>query len=269
MPRVFVYALLWLGAILAGCASPEGEPVAPEPLEAPAIVGKSPTLLVVWVLDEGLRPLPGAVVAFPEKALTVPLSQLGTAQVEGIEAGPELVRASHVGYFPGQVLADVVDGGTTEIKLILSADPAYIPPRIDVASYQGFIEGTEMEFCCSSGGDTFYMDCQCVFSRDNTPGLRSHVIEVVWDDSIEKPVGEPTRFRMLLETRETFDWFIAEGPSPLRVEVPVDAFSSTDTEDYTLYVYPEEDWVHWQQPFEVFWTLFVEQDAPDGWSVAG
>ncbi len=269
MARILLFTLVWLGAAMAGCTSQDIDSLAQEPDQVPAVVGESPTLLVVWVFDDDLLPLREAVVVLPEKRLTMPLGKESAAFVEGIEAGPELVRATNIGYLPGQVLVQVAEGGTTEVKLILSKDPAYIPPRIDVASFQGFIDGTETQICCSSGPDTFYMDCECVFSRDNTPGLRSHVIEIVWEDSLEKPVGDASKFRLLLETTETFDWFIAEGPSPLRVEVPADRFSSTDTDNYTLYVYPEEDWVHWQQPFEVFWTMFVERDAPDGWSVAG
>ncbi|MGB0653636.1 MAG: carboxypeptidase-like regulatory domain-containing protein [Thermoplasmatota archaeon] len=261
-------------ALLAsGCLGEEAAPSTAENLEldgTPAalqVLGDEPTALEVWVLDEALYPIPGGRVILPEADRTATTDADGKARFEGLEPGPEIVEVRVVGMVEASALAFVEPRGTTSLNLILQPDPTYIAPAITTIAFEGFIEGTETGFTAGSGDDTFYNDCQCVFQREGEQGIKAHVIEIVWEDSVEKPVGDPREFRFLLDSREsTFDWFVAQGPSPLQVTVPIQAFEHADGPLWELMVYMEEDWVRYQQPFQVFWTTFVETDVPDGWS---
>lgn len=145
LPAVLLSCLL-AGAVLAGCSGSD-PPSADQPDDAAFDdlgLAASETTGVIRgvVVDEAIRPVPGATVSLSGGAAKDTTSNAeGLFGFADLEPGPYFVRVEKAGFVAAQASAEVVAGVSEPeiLKVLLTADPSTVP-YVSTYVFDGFIE---------------------------------------------------------------------------------------------------------------------------------
>ena len=220
------------------------------------------------VVDEAIRPVPGALVALAaDPTVNATVDDAGVFLLGDLEPGLQVLSVSAAGFFPIQTSVDVAAGETSRVKVQLPVD-ARPQPYHDTVKLDGFMQawagiGQFVIEVVVDGGSGL---CNCRIQVQPTGNVSDFVIEAFWEESTPDPAGlaefylsvseEPGGF---LETDYCY--------SPCRMQISADAV------DYAGGVVEArldgaDAWVSYQQQFTLFVTTFYNGEAPDDWSIA-
>lgn len=132
--------------LLAGCAGPAAKKGEADPidfseldLETTATTG----IIRGVVVDDAIRPLPGATVSLRgAEGLSRQTSDSGAFGFDGLEPGAYFLDVSKPGYLPVQQSVDVVAGVAEPpiAKVLLAVDASFVAPFYNQFVFDGFME---------------------------------------------------------------------------------------------------------------------------------
>lgn len=265
--------LLLFAAATAGCLADDSgsrpEPADPGPARLPDVFGT--------VHDQDRTPLPGVTVSLFELGRTAVTGPNGTFGFDNVtEDATFLVLAQKDGYLSASQDIQMIPGFKVRVNLSLS-EIAGLDQVLTVDEHRGILECQTAVTGAVGDGPT---DCPNTETRYDTwevgtfDRLKSAVLEVFWDRS----TGSTGHLAVQVEGR-TDDGFIllgeAEGESPLRVELDAEDLQDVDERlRFMIFAAPDETGgpvaagTAFQQTFEAFTSLFYNQPAEEGYSIA-
>lgn len=268
-------AVLLLSSLLAGCS---GAPSVPAEVliesKPPEEVHSNDTVAAVFtpspktrghiagvVVDEAVRPIPGARVVLPGLDLERTTDRDGSFGFVDLHPGPYFITVNATGYFDAEAVLHVGEDEFTRAKVILTAMPPPEPFRVQF-NFEGYTDLTSDPYI----GFPFCNACDFDFYLDR-PGLQAIVLEAVYDGT----VAEGTGFRYYFYDDEAYYYDGASGSTanPMRVEVR-DEDLTPEEDHFWLSLEPESLVPEQSKRFKVFVTAFYNEPPPAGWSfVAG
>ena len=274
-----VVALALVATTLAGCSEPEAA-AGPPALEL-AEVDNSVTRGSISgvVVDEAIRPIAGVNLTLLGPQLTVASNEGGQFIFEDLDPGLYTVSAAPLTAADGrlflgiQTTAEVVAGQTAKVRMVLPPDPTPQPYHTIYKwdAYDevnaGIVDGGYEIVRTGFANDTLPPLCdQCAFFFHPEGPAHTFLFEAVWEESIEDPTDGETSYYWVLEDVEgEADYSDDYCTSPCYV--PIDATPYANVTTLSISVYPDEDWVAYQQRWQMFMTVWYLAPPPEGWSV--
>ena len=264
---------------LAGCSGGPGVPAGiPHGDGGEAL----PTLHGV-VVDEAIRPLPGALVRFlGEDGVGAVTDQDGAYAIHRPtgRAHAVLVSASKPGYLARTQQVQVSGQLSAKLGFMLEADPTLVP-RLDILENEGLVRCSA---AVAAGGEQWGADCPgdrrdeddklpaWMWDINPTPGLAGAVVEVYW----EPQTAAASRLHAWLKVPMAGGQggeVVAEatGTAPLRLEVPQHVAEAMPRwTAIRLHVELAEGdggtpGAALEQPYTAFASLFYVDPAPPGY----
>lgn len=266
---------------LAGCSGGPGIP-AGIPLDAGG--DPLPTLHGI-VVDEAIRPLPGALVRFlgedDVSAVTDEVGEYAIHEPTG-RAHAVLVSASKPGFLPRTQQVQVSGHLSAKLGFVLEADPSVVP-RVDVLQERGSL-GCRATVAAYPGGfdcspclyDCDFADSEYMWPINPTPGLAGVVVEVHWEalTPASAHLTAAVRAPVLGGPDGSFGEVVAEatGTSPLVLQIPEDVARAMPrwSAIYLLVGLADDQGdvpagLAQDQSFDAFASLFYVDPAPPGY----
>ncbi len=263
--------------LLAGCAgtregTSEGAKGNSSDAAHPAVSTSTGAIAGV-VVDEAIRPLANVSVSLEAAELVALTDAAGLFAFEGLAPGSYVLTANATaGFLAAQTTVAVQAGKVAKTRIVLPTDPTPRPHHTTL-SFDGFEEAGDGHFSWTVDyvqaliNQSLVRTCTCYFVIEPEGPVETFVIEAVWQDSIPSPAG-PTDYYWGIDTGDAMNAESGHFASPGRTAVAGEAYDNAA--HIGVGVYTTEEWVTFQQKFEVFVTLFYLTAAPDGWSfVAG
>ena len=265
-----VAAALLMGVLLAGCSGggpdqPGGLTVGGRSVSVSAAPQAGKGAIAGVVVDEAIRPVAGAEVAVAGEALARS-GEDGVFVLDALEPGSIVLTVSAAGYLTVQTSADVVAGGTANVRVLLPRDLRPQPYRVTY-SHDGFMQawGGIAHYFVEDAvpGGTAACDCRVHFPLE--PNATMLVYEAYWDDVVPDPAEQAE-----------FYWVVDQGDGPGNDEgyctSPCVQRVSLRDYDRSVETYARLDgadaWPAAQQKFQLFVTVWANGEAPPDWTVA-
>jgi hypothetical protein len=265
--RVLAIALLLAAIVLAGCTggsagddTPEGLPDVKPTEEGKGAIGGV-------VVDEAIRPIPGAVVSLTSLSLNVTTGDEGTFSWSDLEPGTYFISVRAPRFISVQSSAEVVAGETSFVRVQLAADTSPLPYQ---ETYQktGFMQawGGIGQFVIENQQDNGSALCDCRLYFTPVGSLSAAIYEAFWEWTVPDPANQAELYYVVEQLEGDAD---ESGYcySPCNVHIGGDSFTP-NVQAYARLDGPDL-WVAYNQQFELFVTLFYNGDAPSGWTIAG
>lgn len=235
----------------------------------PTLAGKGAISGVV--VDDAIRPIAGANVTLGANLKTVRSDASGRFAFDDVDPGFTVLRANAAGFFAVQATADVKAGETSKVRVQLLADRSPQPYHITTKFHgfvqlwagiaQFFVEDAYSVFVDPKG--TPFCDCNYYFTADQN--LTGMVFEAVWTDSIAHPGGQgDNEFYALVGQADSNMFESNYCASPCRYDVALTDYKQ-GAQTKALLQGPDE-YVTFQQEYDMFITLFYRQAQPKDWS---
>jgi hypothetical protein len=269
-------ALATLALLLAGCASHaggddgvhlgDGSMVALKDVA----VGEATGSITGVVVDEAIRPVAGANVTGQGTAATRTDAQ-GLFTLAGLQPGLHTLRVNATGFLAVQSTAEVKAGEVAKVRVVLPADltPKPYHTTLKFDAYDEVGQGT-VDFAIDLVARDFANGtippqcdrCYFYFQADSKPA--TILIEAAWTDSVPDLAENATEYYWSLDGLDSGDYTSDYCYSPCHAPVPGDTLPKDLS--FGLSISPDEDWVTYEQEWQVFVTLFYREPAPAGWS---
>lgn len=271
--RGIALAVLFLGALLAGCSGGPNVPAEvlieskpPEEIhsgeQAPAVFTPSPKTrghIAGVVVDEAIRPIAGAQIRLPGLDLARTSDRDGAFGFVDLHPGPYFITVNATGYHLAEAVLQVSEDKFTRAKVVLKSVPPPDPYRVQT-SFEGFADITAdpvfgVSYFCTACDFDFYLD---------RPGLDTVVLEAVMESSTE---GSGFYYEFYSEgARYSSSSQYGSSGNPLRIEVR-DGDLDPGEDHFNLRLDPRSFPVPEQsRRFQVFVTAFYNEAPPVGWS---
>lgn len=276
--RVWLLASL---VVLAGCADApaeddnsvdlgDGSSVTFDDVETSDTLGA----ITGVVVDDTITPAVGVTVRIVNGPVTT-TDEGGVFVFEGLEPGVYFLEVNGTGYGPVQTTADVQAGEVTKMRVILPRDTSKQPYH-DTRQFAWFdsVGVTLVDFIIDLTDDAFLGDAlpdacdECKFEFESDGAVETFVIEAVWQDQVDHPLGATSFYWNLASTEDWGDYEDDYFQSPGVVHVGDNRWGNIT--QYTVSMSADETWITLDQRAEMFVTMFYVDAAPEGWSfVAG
>lgn len=232
-----------------------------QPLNAPP---KQPGHISGVVVDQAIRPIPGARVHLPGMDLEHEAARDGSFSFTELYPGAYFLTATADGHETAEAVVQVEPDQIVRVKFILQALPPPTPHHVT----QKFTGYTDL-----SGAVPFFTGSPlcgtCRFTAQTDPAARAFVIEAVMDpyQFAGGPAGGNS-FQYYVATEECCDYYLdGEGPNPLRLLASPATFGNETS--VQLYVTPDAfPLPEVSKSFEVFVTAWYNADPPADWAIA-
>jgi hypothetical protein len=216
------------------------------------------------VVDEAIRPLANVKVTLVSQAREATSDADGLFAFTDLEPGFYAMTAMLPLYLPTQVTADVVAGQTAKVKVQLAIDPTPQPYHVTY-KHDGYMQAwaTIAEYEVQEGLEQAapLCDCRLNFTPEGKPSTL--VYEAFWEETSPNP-GE-FEFYWVVEQPESGARSEEYCSSPCQAHIDGDAFEP-GVPAYARLDGPDE-WLVYDQRFQIFLTIFYNGKAPDGWTV--
>lgn len=255
-----------LAALLAGCMAGGGQPAGGSPLDDLDVEPVSATKGAVagLVVDETIRPVPGATVAVAGEA-RAETDDAGIFILTDLEPGLAIFSVAAEGFLAMQTSAEVRPGETSEVRVQLPRDTRPEPYRVTYA-HEGFMQawgGYAQYYAENVGGGSGTCDCRIYFTPE--PNATTLVYEAYWEDSVPDPAGQ-AEFYWVVDQPEGDGHQAGYCFSPCVERIGFDDFSQG------VQTYARLDgadfWPGFQQSFQLFVTVWHNGEAPADWTLA-
>lgn len=263
--RALLSALLFLTVILAGCAD---KGPAPETGDEDALqVDPSDGLGAISgvVIDDTITPVAGASVQIIDGPSTV-ADEVGRFAFQDLEPGTYFLLANATGFESIQSQAIVEADKVTYPKIQLPRDVSP-QPYFDSLRHEGFIQmspgigGFVIEVLAGE-----YVDlCACNFTFEHMDTVETYVFEVFYEETITGPVPHGGYYWELWWYEPFVDGQTGYGHNPINVHLDGEFYRGAEVLEARL-TGPDE-WISYQQEFEIILTRFHLEPAPEGWSI--
>lgn len=276
MDVVHLRVLLLAAAFAAaGCAKPSGtQDATAEPDAATGVVQGV-------VVDAGIRPVALANVSLGINT-TVQTDDNGNFAFPPVAPGTYVLRVEHPDFAIAESPIAVSAGVTTQAKVFLVPLRSPVPIHF-TQDFHGRVEaglGVLNEFGEIVLDALGQPNCQCKFEMPVDVGLRSILIEAVWEDNVAPPPGYgPTLYAWDVDIGPAQK--TGAGPNPIyKVLVPGDFTVSDETGTHPLQnftgitnlviaLYPDQTWPAFQQDYDMYVTVWYNGLPPEGWTFVG
>ena len=273
------FVLLALATVaLAGCSGQGGQQ---EPTIVLAEVDNSATRGSISgvVVDDAIRPLAGVNLTLLGRERNATTDGDGLFVFEDLDPGLYTVSASAYRADDGrlfigmQTTAEVVAAETSKVRIVLPNDPT---PQPYHQTYKwdaydevtlGVVDGGYEIIRTGFANDTLPPLCDaCAFFFHPEGPADTFLLEAVWEDSIADATGEATSYYWVLEDVDgEADYSDDYCSSPCHV--PIDGSGYENVTTLSISMYPDENWVAYQQRWTMFMTVWYLAPPPEGWSV--
>lgn len=262
--------------LLAGCAAPP-EPQAPAGVGPDLIIdeGSSRGAIAGVVVDQAIRPLGQATVTLVGQSVNRTTDAGGLFAFEDLEPGTYFLATTAEHHDAVQTSVEVQAGEVSRVRVLLQAIEG-VRPFHQTMHFRGYIEasgaitGPIVNIILDEFGGNPFCTCTLAF---NTTGLdvQTIVVEALWEDTVGDPRG-PTDLYLEVFPRELDDGTsdIQGGFkfSPMVEHYPISAWGENETNtDWRVRLSGSADHVNYSQSYDLFVTLFVNGEAPEGWSL--
>jgi hypothetical protein len=265
--------LLMLGTLLAGCSAGDakgdgttiefGDGSTAELAKDAAIAGV--------VVDQAIRPIGGANVTVLGQNRTTATTQDGLFAFDDLAPGFYTLAVTAAGFLPIQTQAEVREGETSKVRILLNADlnpqPYHTTLQFDWFDAAGV---TLVDFTIDLVSRSFAdgavpPQCdRCYFSFATDMPPEQLVFEAVWEDTVAFPAGA-TSYYWVLDGMDSGEYEDDYCQAPCYVLIPPGKFGN-DT-NYGLGMTGDEDWITYNQQATIYLTSFYLAGPPEGWSI--
>lgn len=278
--RALVCFLL-LSFVLAGCAESDPTTEAPdEPVPEGTTVTEETGAIAGVVVDQAIVPLVGITVRLQEPPLETVTDEDGAFAFSELEPGTYFITAEGDRY-PAQQTSVTVEAGEisrTRISLQITSSPA---PYHYSVKHDGFIDvsgalvGNLVNIVVREVvGDDPTCDCGMEFTTIGED-VQTLVVEAFWESSVTDPnpvCPECLYLEVFPATLDDGTADIQGGflPNPIHEHYPYALWDDDGTEtneEWTANLSGSAYWPNLQQDYELFVTVFVNEAAPDGWTI--
>ena len=271
-----------LGVALAGCSG--GAPADDAPAVGPDVVideGSSLGAIAGVVVDEAIRPIGNATMSLTglgAAGRNTTTDEGGQFVFEDLEPGTYFLHGNATRYVGLQTSAQVTAGEVARVRMLLtrltSAEPYH-----QTYHFQGFIQfspaaaGPLINIIVDEFADNPLCTCTLAF---NTTGndVKTLVVEAVWTDTVSSPTGASTLYLEVFPAELDDGTADIQGgflPSPILEHYPIGMWGDNETNvDWRVRLTGDGFTAQYNQPYDLFVTVFSNEEAPEGWSlVAG
>lgn len=251
-------------SFLAGCSGEGPEAPPPSPLQSidvePAQADKGAVAGVV--VDEAIRPIVGANVSMAGEVVAQ-TDEDGVFVLDALEPGLAIFAVSASGFLPIQTSAEVVAGATAQVRVQMPRDVRPQPYQVTYA-LDGFMQA-------STGYAQTYVEdaapnplCNCRLAFTPEPNATTLVYEAYWEHTLPDPTGLAEYYWIVYQTEGDGG---GEGYclSPCIQQL---SFSGFAPGVETIARLDSPDTPVFQQSFKLFVTVWYNEEAPDGWTLA-
>ncbi|MEK6974859.1 MAG: carboxypeptidase-like regulatory domain-containing protein [Candidatus Thermoplasmatota archaeon] len=214
------------------------------------------------VVDEAIRPVPGAVLATPD-GRNATSDDNGVFRLGLLEPGFYALAARATGFLTMQASVEVVAGETATLKVQLVRD-IRPQPYLVTYPYDAYMQvwGTIAQWVVEIIVPTPLCDCTYSFTPEaNATGI---VLEAFWDSTTPDPAGL-SEFYWEIGDPE-LDWYeTGYCTNPCRVQPSMEGFNQGLT--LSVRISGPDAWVAYQQQVHLFSTVFHNGPVPDGWTI--
>ncbi len=265
-----------VASLLAGCSSsstPEAQEIVVESTD-PVVSGDEPPPpepprkgqrghLAGFVVDDSLRPIPGAVVTLPGIDLTDVSDRDGSFAFADLLPGPYLVRANYTGHQPLESIIKINADEFTRVKVVLKRIPPPEPYH-ETFKFAGFSSLTAHTLI-----PRVYAPAGARNDIDVGLELEALVLEAIMDPygGFDAGVGAANSFEYQISDSQSNARFRSGSlPNPLHVVID-DNFFPVNHTSFEIFVVPESfPLPESNKDYEVFVTAFYRAPPPQGWS---
>jgi hypothetical protein len=213
------------------------------------------------VVDEAIRPIPGAVLATDGRNATSDGN--GVFRLGGLEPGLYILAVRAPGYLSAQTSVDVVAQETATLKVQLLRD-ARPQPYHQTFPYEARMQawGTVGQWAVEMLVPTPL--CDCAYSFAPEPNATGIVLEAFWDATTPDPLGQD-EFYWEVESPDGAWSEAGYCTDPCRAEPSMDGF--LQGVPLTVRISGPDAWLAYQQQVHLFATVFHNGPVPDGWTI--
>ncbi len=232
------------------------------------------------VVDEAIRPLAGVEVTMTDTGSKGLTDAGGLFTFVDVEPGSHFLSVADtvlgdVRYHGVQTVAEVMPSETAKVRIILVADAvgaAYHGPTMKFDGYIEFASGFVDEVLDLAVWNHTYGPvsfppsplCACHFYYQAEAAVETHVLELNYEESNPMPHGWVLDLNGQNRSGALF-FCDYEHPTPCIAHIDGQPYGE-DERSFDVGVWSDPLWVHFEQSFQFFVTVFYVEPAPEGWS---
>lgn len=259
--------VLLAALLLAGCSTPDPTT---QPQAGPAVLftegdtANGTGGLVGVVVDEAIRPIPGANVSIGNIGHRL-AAEDGSFSFVGLAAGSYAFAVEATGFLPEKGQVDIAAGAVAQLRVLMQAEAVLEPYNLTL-KFDGFAQltaagpdGATAQILLGLLGVHGCDRCEFTFSNDD--GLHGLVLEATMSPNSFGSNG----FGFLLQGAGGYAAIATERPNPMTFWFPFDEPVEAGSFQVRMYPYSEPA-PELNKQFQVLVTLFYHAPPPEDFS---